>query len=68
MQREKLYNLQGTSYFIIALFCFEDERDSERPDFNVAKMRYFLVKDEFAPSYHIFLSFDMFVYQTEDTI
>jgi hypothetical protein len=37
MQREKLYYLQGTSYFIIALFCFEDEQNSERPDFNVAK-------------------------------
>jgi hypothetical protein len=44
MQREKLYNLPRTSYFITALFCLENERNSERPDFAVAKMRCFFGK------------------------
>jgi hypothetical protein len=61
MQREKLYNLQWTTYFIVALFCFENERNSERPNFDVAKMRCFLVKDEFVPSDLIFLLFDIFI-------
>jgi hypothetical protein len=65
MQREKLYNLQRASYFIVALFCFENERNSEQPDFDVAKMSYFLIKNEFVPSYLIFLLSNMFVYKNK---
>jgi hypothetical protein len=39
MQREKLYHLEWTAYFLVELFCFENERNSERSDFDVAKMR-----------------------------
>ena len=61
MQREKLYNLQITTYFIGAPVSFENERNSERSDFEVATKSCFLVKDAFVPFYLIFLLSYMFV-------
>ncbi len=63
MQCEKLYNLWSTIYFIVALFWFGNERNSERLDFDVAKMRFFRVKNRFLPSYLIFLLSNTFVYK-----
>ena len=59
MQRENLYNLQKTAYFIIALFVFKMNKIL-RDQFLTMWKRYFLVQDKFIFSYWIFLSSDIF--------
>ena len=55
MQREKLYNLHKTAYFIVALFCFQNGQNFERSNFDRAKTILFLVQDEFVFSHIISL-------------
>ena len=38
MQHEKLYKLYRIIYFIIALFCSQDEQNSERAKFDVTQV------------------------------
>jgi hypothetical protein len=57
MQREKLYNLHKTPYFIFAFFVFKVNKLLSDQSSTVRK-RYFLVQDEF-----IFFSPDVFYFK-----
>src|SRR5690348_5108154 len=59
MQREKLYNLHTTAYFIVAFSVFKMKKILSN-QFSVVRKRYFLIEDEFIFSYFIFLSPDIF--------
>jgi hypothetical protein len=58
MQREKLYNLHKTAYFIVALFVFKMNKILS-DQISTVRKRHFLVQDEFIFSYFIFLSPDI---------
>jgi hypothetical protein len=60
MQREKLYNLDKTAYFIVAVFVFKMNKIFERSNFDRAKMIFFFEQNEFVFSYLILLLPDMF--------
>jgi hypothetical protein len=60
MQREKLYNLHKTTYFIVALLCFQNGQNFVRSNFDRAKMGLFLIQDELVFFYFILLLSDMF--------
>ena len=66
MQREKLYNLRKTAYFIVAFVVFKMNKILSN-QFSIVRKRYFLVEDEFIFSYFIFLSPDIFYLKKQNT-
>src|ERR1700733_9552633 len=61
MQREKLYNLDKTAYFIVAFFVFKMDKILSDQISTVRKWDVFLIQAEFIFSYFILLLPDMFL-------
>ena len=67
MQREKLYNLERTAYFLVALFYLENEQNFEWPNLDVENIESFLVRTVFVGSRVIFLLPGTFMRKTNSS-
>ena len=67
MQREKLYNLDRTAYFLVALFYLQNEQNFEWPNLDVEKIESFLVSTVFFGSRVNLLLPGMFMTKTKYT-
>ena len=66
MQREKLYNLYRTVYFIVALLAFIMSKILN-DQFSTVRKRYCVVQDEFIFSHFIVLSPNIFYLKKRNT-
>jgi len=64
MQRNKLYNLHKTTYFMVALFLFKWKKTLSDQISTVRKWYCFLLQDKFVFSYFIFSWFVLWFYGT----
>jgi len=64
MQHEKLHNLHRTAYFIVALIYFENQRNSERSNFDFAKKVFFSYATN---AFFSYLSPDMLYLKKQNT-